>query len=417
MRPPRRRAPSARPRASLAAAPAIGYEPAVTDFARLLAQALIPWFAEHARDLEWRRSRDPYAIWVSEIMLQQTRVDTVRAYYGDFLRRFPTVGALATADEDQVLAAWSGLGYYRRARLLHAGARWVARELGGALPTAAADLRAIPGVGRYTAGAIASIAFDRPEPLVDGNIARVLTRLLAITDIKRQGADAPDHWRVVAEILAAGPPRILAQALMELGATVCTPLAPRCLLCPARQLCGAHARGLVAELPAPRRRPASEEHQLWAVAIIAGDHLLLERRPPGGLLAGLWCLPLVPKTGENPSGPQLLRDALDLDLDLAEIVLTPTKKAVRHVFTHRIWALSPCRLDLPRRPALGPARERRWIPLGERPDGGVPRVTEKLLSALGLAVPAAARRSAASAPPAEQRRQQGEQPAARGGLP
>jgi len=380
----------------------------VTDFAHSLARALAPWFAAHARDLEWRRSSDPYAIWVSEIMLQQTRVDTVRAYYGDFIRRFPTVGELAAADEERVLAAWSGLGYYRRARLLHAGARWVARERGGVLPASAAELRAIPGVGPYTAGAIASIAFDRPEPLVDGNIARVLSRLLAVEEPAAQGAAAPAHWRRVAEILAAGSPKVLAQALMELGATVCTPLSPRCPACPARHLCAAHARGLAATIPAPRRRAPSEEQRLWALALVARGHVLLERRPPAGLLAGLWCFPMVPRTGDLP-GPSELRRALDLP-DAAELnfVLTPTKKLVRHVFTHRIWSLSPCRIDLPDLPDLPATPERRWVPLGQRPAGGVPRVTEKLLSALGLAVPPAAR---------EQQQQQPHHPPAQRRLP
>ncbi|HRI09659.1 MAG TPA: A/G-specific adenine glycosylase, partial [Nannocystaceae bacterium] len=209
----------------------------MADFARRLAELLTPWFAANQRDLEWRRTRDPYAIWVSEIMLQQTRVETVRAYYRRFMERFPDVGTLAAADEEAVLAAWSGLGYYRRARLLHAGARHVASALGGSLPRTGEGLRSIPGVGRYTAGAIASIAFDEPVPLVDGNVARVLSRLGAIEDVKGQGADAPGHWKVVAEVLGAGSPRVLAQALMELGATVCTPQSPRCSLCPAQELC------------------------------------------------------------------------------------------------------------------------------------------------------------------------------------
>ncbi|MCA9706094.1 MAG: A/G-specific adenine glycosylase, partial [Myxococcales bacterium] len=195
--------------------------------------------------MPWRRTRDPYAIWVSEIMLQQTRVETVERFYGPFLERFPTVAALARADEQAVLQAWSGLGYYRRARLLHRGARHVVEELRGSIPADAEGLRAIPGVGEYTAGAIASIAFDRPEPLVDGNVARVLSRVEAIEDPKQQLATARRHWRRVAGILRHGTPRVLSQALMELGATVCTPRSPQCLLCPVRSVCAAHRAGQV----------------------------------------------------------------------------------------------------------------------------------------------------------------------------
>ena len=193
-----------------------------------LAAALAPWFHAHHRDLPWRRTRDPYAIWVSEVMLQQTRVETVLRYFDGFLTRFPSVAALAGAPLDDVLGAWSGLGYYRRARLLHQGAAAVARDHDGRMPGEAEALRTIPGIGRYTAGAIASIAFDRPEPLVDGNVARVLSRIAAIEDVAQQPATAAGHWALCAAILREGSPRILAQALMELGATVCTPRAPRC---------------------------------------------------------------------------------------------------------------------------------------------------------------------------------------------
>ena len=187
---------------------------------RQLATALEAWFRRDHRDMPWRRTRDPYAIWVSEIMLQQTRVETVERYFDAFLARFPTVGALAAADEQAVLQAWSGLGYYRRARLLHRGARHVVDRHGGTLPADAEGLRSIPGVGDYTAGAIASIAFDLPVPLVDGNVARVLSRIEAIEDPREQAATARRHWRRVAEILRHGTPRVLSQALMELGATV-----------------------------------------------------------------------------------------------------------------------------------------------------------------------------------------------------
>jgi A/G-specific adenine glycosylase len=333
-----------------------------------LAGRLAPWFVRQQRDLTWRRTRDPYAIWVSEIMLQQTRVETVERYYADFIARFPDVGTLAAADEDDVLGAWSGLGYYRRARLLHRGARYVAGELGGHVPQDAARLREIPGVGRYTAGAIASIAFDRAEPLVDGNVARVLSRVCCVEDPKQQGADAKEHWSLTAAVLQHGSPRVLAQALMELGATVCTPKSPTCRLCPVRQVCGAQARGKQDAIPAVRKQVNQPLSRLAALAVVARKRLMLVRRPAEGLLASLWCLPL-------------------LDLDTRDEAVTrlggaveAEGKMVRHVFTHRIWELHPTVVAVPRRPRQ--AAETTWIAAGQRPAGGIPTVTEKLLRAV-----------------------------------
>lgn len=375
----------------------------MTEFAHRLANRLRPWFVGHHRDLEWRHTRDPYAIWVSEIMLQQTRVDTVKAYWAPFMARFPTVAALAAADEQDVLGAWSGLGYYRRARLLHQGARHVARSLGGALPSDPVTLREIPGVGRYTAGAIASIAHDRPAALVDGNVARVFSRLLAITDPKLQDASAAGHWTLAQQVVEAGSPRILAQALMELGATVCTPQLPKCDACPVRSECAAHRLGLVASIPAPKKKAPSPQQDLWAVGVRRAGKLLLTRRPAEGLLAGLWCLPLLerpPAAPEAPHGsifdrarvtPTAVRKLTGVKVKRVE----PLREPVKHVFTHRVWLLWPCRgeADLTSRPSgpdlseetplTGSAADSAWIAPGERPAGGIPTVTEKLLERLG----------------------------------
>jgi A/G-specific adenine glycosylase len=308
-------------------------------------------------------------------MLQQTRVETVERYYGEFLRRFPDIGTLAAADEHAVLGAWSGLGYYRRARLLHRGAQYVAGELHGAMPEDAASLRRIPGVGRYTAGAIASIAFDRPEPLVDGNVARVLSRVRGIEDPARQGADANEHWSLAAAILEHGSPRILAQALMELGATICTPRSPRCLLCPLRDPCRARAMGKQDAIPAPRKKVDQPLEVRAAIAIVSRKRLMLVRRPAEGLLAGMWCLPLVCCDARGRPDPIALAQLLG---SACEPTMSPM---VRHVFTHRIWELHPARVDVARRPAI--AEHTTWIAAGERPEGGMPSVTSKLLRALG----------------------------------
>jgi A/G-specific adenine glycosylase len=273
----------AQPRASVAAAESAE-----------VARRVVAHFRSVRRDLPWRRSRDPYAIWVSEIMLQQTRVAAVVPYYERWMARFPTVTALAEAPLDDVLAAWAGLGYYSRARNLHRGAREVVTRHGGALPASAAALRALPGIGPYTAGAIASIAFAQPEPLVDGNVARVLARLYAIDiDIKSSAASST-LWRLAAELVPGDAPGDFNQGLMELGATVCTPLGPTCLLCPLTALCRARAQGREHELPRmparkrPHELPLIDATALW---IERRGKLLLARRTPDGLYGGLWELP------------------------------------------------------------------------------------------------------------------------------
>jgi A/G-specific adenine glycosylase len=351
-----------------------------------LAHALEPWFLRDHRDMPWRRTRDPYAIWVSEIMLQQTRVDTVERYYAAFLARFPSVAALAAADEQAVLHAWSGLGYYRRARLLHRGARHVVEQHGGRIPADADDLRSIPGVGEYTAGAIASIAFDRPVPLVDGNVARVLSRIERIEDPREQLATARRHWRRVTEILAHGTPRVLSQALMELGATVCTPRSPQCLLCPVRASCGAHAAGLQHEIPAPRKKVEQPVSQWLAVAVVFRGRLLLVRRPAEGLLGDLWCLPLVEAEGNTAA---LDRGAVEAGFSVPVRWAEAPLPAVRHVFTHRIWDLHPLLGQASREPrwSHAPADRQCLVAPGEHPPGGLPRVTGKLLERLGWQAP------------------------------
>lgn len=346
-------------------------------WAQAVASALTPWFKANARSLTWRGTRDPYAIWVSEIMLQQTRVETVERYYARFLARFPTVDALAAADEDTVLEAWSGLGYYRRARLLHRGAQYVDRELGGALPGTAADLRRIPGVGAYTAGAIASIAFDQPEPLVDGNVARVFSRLRAVDDPAQQGAQAAEHWSRARAVLQHGEPRVLAQGLMELGATICTPKQPRCDACPTAHLCEAYRQGKQAKIPAPRKKEAPKRETWAALGVMSRRRLLLIKRPSSGLLAGMWCLPLVATSG---NAGELDASAVLVDVDGASF--EPRSGTVKHVFTHRVWELQLFVARLARRPEC--RQEHQWIAPGERPEGGVPSVTEKLCSALAF---------------------------------
>lgn len=263
-----------------------------------VARRVVDFYRRHQRDLPWRRTRDPYAIWVSEIMLQQTRVATVIPYWERWMTRFPTVAALAAAPLDDVLAAWAGLGYYSRARNLHAGARWVAGERAGEVPRTADGLRAVPGIGPYTAGAIASIAWGERAPLVDGNVARVLARVHAVEDDVKGAAGQRRIWALAGALMAAldagDHAGELNQGLMELGATVCTPTAPTCPTCPLSGQCAARAAGRQDQLPRlPARKAAAELPELAAVAlwIERRGQVLLARRPAGGLYGGLWELP------------------------------------------------------------------------------------------------------------------------------
>lgn len=264
--------------------------------------ALVHYFDRHARDLPFRRTKDPYAIWVSEVMAQQTRIETVVPYFERFVARFPTVEALASASEDEVLAAFSGLGYYRRARLLHAGAKEVVARHGGEVPRDPAARRALPGVGRYTAGAIGSIAFDLPEPIVDGNVARVLARLHRIELPLGTAAMESRLWAEAEALVEGERPGDLNQALMELGATICTPRGPRCDLCPIAFACEARAHGDVERLPVPKKRKAPTEKRLLVVVATQGpddDPSVLLTKREGSLFGGLHALPTIERTGDD----------------------------------------------------------------------------------------------------------------------
>jgi A/G-specific adenine glycosylase len=265
---------------------------------RELARAVIAHYAGARRDLPWRRTRDPYAIWVSEIMLQQTRVATVIPYWERWMARFPTVAALAGAPLDDVLAAWAGLGYYARARNLHAGARAAVERWGGALPRCAAELREVPGIGPYTAGAIASIAFGERAPLVDGNVARVLARVFAIEHDIKSSAGQKALWQRAGALMQALPddaaPGDLNQGLMELGASLCAPAAPRCLACPLANLCEASRTGRQDALPVTAPRKPESQLPLLARTLVwieRDGRIVLARRRAGGLFGGLWELP------------------------------------------------------------------------------------------------------------------------------
>ncbi len=310
------------------------------EFANDLRARLCAWYASHRRDLPWRRTRDPYAVWISEAMLQQTRVETVVPYWERFLARFPTVVELARASEDELLAAWSGLGYYRRARSLRRAAIVIVERFGGRFPRAPADALALPGVGPYTAGAVLSIAYDEPRALVDGNVLRVFARLFALTAPLGSRELSQRVW-TLAEKLVPGKPEAVAevhgpgawnQALMELGATLCVPREPRCRACPVRELCAANLRGITAELPRPGRKPASVGVEIEIMVVARAGRFLVERRAPSGRMAGMWECPTREVAPVGAPGARLFPTALARPVEGG--VLEPRERLVR--FTHSI---------------------------------------------------------------------------------
>src|SRR6266478_4049684 len=297
------------------------------DARRRWRRRLLPWYDRNRRDLPWRQNRDPYRVWLSEIMLQQTRVAAVLDHYRRFLQRFPTVQKLAAARESSVLAAWSGLGYYRRARMLHAAAKTIVKELGGKFPGTAEELQALPGIGRYTAAAIASIAFDEPVAVVDGNVERVLHR---VSGTRLAGEEL---WAAANCLLDASRPGDFNQAMMELGAVVCTPRAPGCLTCPVIELCA--TRGEMAARAKATRQRKREIH--YALHCRNGDVLLVQRPRNASLMPGMWELPEASVSGGN-------------------LLFTLRHSITTTDYTVRVWqsALSarvagkwvpPCRLD------------------------------------------------------------------------
>lgn len=332
-------------------------------------EALIRWFETHRRDLPWRRTSDPYAKWVAEVMLQQTRVDTVVPYYERFLARFPTVRDLADADPDSVRALWSGLGYYRRAQLMLAAARRIVHQHGGRLPPDARALRALPGFGPYMTGAVGSMAFDLPLPAVDGNVTRVLSRLHAIEG----PTDTAGHRRQVqqrAAEWAAKRPAAVNEALIELGATVCTPRTPRCPACPLQRACAGRDRAH--ELPPPKRRAAPKTwtgHGL-VVQQADGPGIWLEQRGREGLFRELWCVPLV-ADATPPAGSAWIETVWP-GLGRAEV-----RGRVVHVLTHRrleltVWFARAAPDGT--RPVAG-----RWVDPRELDRWGTPALVHKIL--------------------------------------
>jgi A/G-specific adenine glycosylase len=345
---------------------------------------LLDWYDDHKRQMPWRETDDPYAIWVSEIMLQQTRVDTVRAYYRRFLEAFPTVEDLATADRDEVLKLWEGLGYYSRARYLHEAAAQVVEEHDGQVPETMDAIRDLKGIGPYTAAAVLSIAYQKPHAVLDGNVARLLTRIYAVDDDSTSSTTKRHLRRLANELLNPERPADFNQAMMELGSTVCTPTSPDCDACPVSTVCRAHAEGEEERYPVtPDTKPVP--HHDIAVALIFDDdgRLLIQRRPDEGQLAGLWEFPGGKYEEDTDDSMEAacrreIREELGVDVAIEEPFYT-----LKHAYTHFKITLHAFRCRIADGdPTPLEDQPMTWVTLDELEDYAFPRANGKLIEEL-----------------------------------
>ncbi len=300
-------------------------------------RALVGWYKKNRRDLPWRMNQDPYRIWVSEIMLQQTRVDTVIPYFERFMTKFPTMTDFAYAEEAEILKAWEGLGYYSRVRNLQIGMRTVIEEFGGEMPRDLKDVLSLKGVGPYTAGAILSIVYGLPEPAVDGNVMRVISRIFEIPDDIMKSKTRKIFEELLYQLIDPDDPSSFNQGLMEIGALVCTPTKPMCLLCPLQEFCSAHINGKETDYPVKIKKIKTKKIDRIAMIVEKEGQVLVEKRPEEGLLANLWQFPTIEVSLSDH--PELIRLAIQkeygLDLEWQE---TPFVH-VRHIFSHLVWEM------------------------------------------------------------------------------
>ncbi|MCL2568320.1 MAG: A/G-specific adenine glycosylase [Oscillospiraceae bacterium] len=302
------------------------------DILREVPGAILPWYRENARDLPWRRDQEPYRVWLSEIMLQQTRVEAVKGYYARLLDALPMIRDLAEVDDEKLMKLWEGLGYYNRARNLSRAARVIVDDFGGVFPRTHAEILGLPGIGPYTAGAIASICFGLPYPAVDGNVLRVYARLTATSDCVDLPAVKQRVTEELAEVIPRDDPATFNQAMMEIGAMVCLPNgAPKCEVCPLASFCRARAAGSQLQYPVRQVKRARRVEEKTVFVLTAGGALAVEKREPDGLLAGLWALPNVPGMLDEPMALELLKR---WGVEPIELIKASKKK---HIFTHVEW--------------------------------------------------------------------------------
>jgi A/G-specific adenine glycosylase len=347
-----------------------------------LRRSLLTWYAEFGRQLPWRESRDPYKIWVSEIMLQQTQVKTVMPYYDRWLTQFPTIQALAAADQQQVLKAWQGLGYYARARNLHRAAQEVVEKYQGIFPQVFEQVIELPGIGRSTAGGILSAAFNQPVAILDGNVKRVLARLVAL-QVPPAKVVTP-LWQLSEALLAPNQPRDFNQALMDLGATVCTPRNPACLICPWQQHCQAYNLGIQSELPMAESR-APIPHKQIGVAVIWNDRgeILIDRRRQEGLLGGLWEFPggkIEPGETVEACIVREIQEELGIEVSVGDRLIT-----VDHTYTHfRVTLHVHHCQHISGEPQPIECEEVRWVTLADIEQYPFPKANVQIIEALKI---------------------------------
>lgn len=340
------------------------------------ARRLVAWQREHGRHaLPWQGGNDPYRIWLSEIMLQQTQVDTVIPYYLRFLERFPDVATLAAAPVEDVMALWSGLGYYARARNLHRAAQQVVDAHGGRFPGTAAEIMTLPGIGRSTAAAIAAFAHDERAAILDGNVKRVLCRIFGIEGFPGEKAVENRLWALAESLLPETGVGPYIQAQMDLGATVCTRGKPACARCPFQDDCVARRDGRIAELPTARPKKEVPRRSVRVAVALHDGKVLLERRPPSGIWGGLLALPEIPDTAADiiPWADAALGLECDAALPLA---------ALTHTFTHFVLEMQPLRLDAKRVAPQAMETGHLWQPLASLADAALPTPVRRILSAL-----------------------------------
>ncbi len=346
-----------------------------------LRRALLAWFGREARDVPWRRTKNPYAVWVSEIMLQQTRIDQGIPYFERFLAAFPDVQTLAAARSDQVLKLWEGLGYYNRARNLYRAARIVAHDLGGTFPRTAEEWQRLPGVGRYTAGAIASIVYGERVAVLDGNVIRVLSRLFDIEDATDDAATRHRLWEIAESLVPLKAPGDFNQAVMELGARICTPRSPRCDGCPIRTYCDARARGVQEQRPVRNQKRAVPRREHVVAVLVKNGRYLLAKRPERGLLGGLWEFPagaLLPGETHKQALRRLMKDMLGVRVEVGRLIAV-----VDHAYSHFKVRLTVYRCEHVAG-KLQPANhdQAKWVPRSHFLRYAFPKANHKFLELL-----------------------------------
>ncbi|MFC1959557.1 A/G-specific adenine glycosylase [Chloroflexota bacterium] len=349
------------------------------------ASDLLSWFASNAADLPWRHNREPYRVWLSEVMLQQTQVGTVIGYYERFLAAYPTVEALAAASLDDVLKLWAGLGYYSRARNLHRTAQIVVADRSGCFPETASDLQTLPGIGRYTAGAIASLAFGEDVPVVDGNVIRILTRLYDIDTDVTLHRTKQQLWELAETLVPVGQAGSYNEALMELGRVICKPRQPLCMSCPIRNHCSALAAGVQEQRPVKKKRESIPHYDVAAGVIHGRDQneglILIAQRPLGGLLGGLWEFP----GGKKEDGETMpetlareLEEELNITVEVGEFLLQ-----IKHAFTHFKITLHAYEcLHVSGEPETRDVADFAWVTMAQMADYAFGKADQTIVAAL-----------------------------------